>query len=152
MTCHLVSAKPLSEPVLENFYISIQWMHLKVSGKWSPFCSGFNELTHWGQVTHICIWNLTIIGLDNDLSPCRRRVIIWTSAGIFVNWTVRYKFQWSRDTFLLKKMHLEIPSGKWQPFCLGLNVLMNSTGIYNWWTHKLCQWTLQTNTICVYIN
>ena len=31
-----------------------------------------SELTHWGQVTHICVGNLTIIGSDND--------IIWTRA------------------------------------------------------------------------
>ena len=26
--------------------------------------------------------------------------------------------------FLFKKMHLKMSSGKWQPFCLGLNVLI----------------------------
>ena len=31
---------------------------------------------HWGQVTHICVGNLTIIGPDNGLSPCRRQAII----------------------------------------------------------------------------
>ena len=32
-------------------------------------------LTHWGRVTHICVGNLTIIGLDNGLSPGRRQAI-----------------------------------------------------------------------------
>ena len=39
---------------------------------------------HCGWVTHICVGNLTIIGSDNDLSPGRRQVIIWTNSGIFL--------------------------------------------------------------------
>ena len=35
-----------------------------------------NYLTHWGQVTHICVSKLTIIGSDNGLSPGRRLAII----------------------------------------------------------------------------
>ena len=30
-------------------------------------------------------------------------------------------------TFSLKKMHLNMPSGKWRPLCLGLNVLLKTT-------------------------
>ena len=37
------------------------------------------QLTHWGWVTHICVCNLTIIGLDNGLSPSRRQAIIWNN-------------------------------------------------------------------------
>ena len=33
-------------------------------------------LTHWGRVTHICMGNLTAIGLDNGLSPGPRQAII----------------------------------------------------------------------------
>ena len=44
--------------------------------------SGQGELTHWGQVMHICISKLTIIGSDNGLSPGQRQAIIWTYAGI----------------------------------------------------------------------
>ena len=32
-------------------------------------------------MTHICVSNLIIIGSDNDLSPARHRVIIWTNDG-----------------------------------------------------------------------
>ena len=38
-------------------------------------------LTHWGQMTHICINKQTIIGSDNGLSPCQCQTIIWTNAG-----------------------------------------------------------------------
>ena len=33
-------------------------------------------LTHWGQVTHICVGKITIIGSDTGLSPERRQAII----------------------------------------------------------------------------
>ena len=39
-------------------------------------------LTHWGQVMHICIGNVTIIGSDNGLSPGQHQAIVWTNAAI----------------------------------------------------------------------
>ena len=42
----------------------------------------FSVLTHWGQVTHICIGILTNIASDNGLVPTRRQAIIWTNVGI----------------------------------------------------------------------
>ena len=54
-------------------------------------------------MTLICVGKLTIIGSDIGLSPGRRIEI---------------------DTFSFKKMHLKMSSAKWQPFCLGLNVLI----------------------------
>ena len=38
----------------------------------------------WGRVTHICIRKLTITGLDNGLSFCRRQAIIWPNDGILL--------------------------------------------------------------------
>ena len=35
-------------------------------------------------MTHICVGKLTIIGLDNGLSPERRQAIIWTNAGMLL--------------------------------------------------------------------
>ena len=43
-----------------------------------------SALTHWGRVMDICVGNLTIIGSDFGLSPCRRQAIIWTNAGILL--------------------------------------------------------------------
>ena len=77
-------------------------------------------------MTHICISKLTIIGSDNGLSPGRRQAIIWTNAGILLIWTLGTNFSEiliEIYTFSLKKMHLKMSSGKWRPFCLGLNVL-----------------------------
>ena len=84
------------------------------------------RLTHWGRVTHICVGNLTIIGSDNGLSPGRRQAIIWTNAGILLIKPLGTNFSEiliEINTFSFKKIHLKMSSGKWQPFCLGLNVL-----------------------------
>ena len=39
-------------------------------------------VTHRGNLTHICIGDLTIIVSDNGLSPNRRQAIFWTEVGI----------------------------------------------------------------------
>ena len=84
------------------------------------------QLTHWGPVTHICVGNLTIIGLDNGLSPGRRQAIIWINAGILLigPWGTNFsEILIYIHTFSFKKIHFKMPSAKWRPFCLGLNVL-----------------------------
>ena len=83
-------------------------------------------LANWGRVTHICVSELTIIGSDNGSSPGRRQVIIWTNAGIMLIGALGTNFSEiliEIYTFSLKKMHLKGSSGKWRPYCLGLNVL-----------------------------
>ena len=83
-------------------------------------------LTHWGRVTQICVSKRIITGSDNGLSPGRRQAIIWTNAGILLIGPLGTNFSeiWIEiDTFTFKKMHLKMSSGKWRPFCLGLNVL-----------------------------
>ena len=82
--------------------------------------------THWGRVTHICVSKLTSIGSDNGLSPRRRQAIFWTNAGILLIGPLGTNFsETSIEIHILsfKKMHLKMSSGKWRPFCLGLNVL-----------------------------
>ena len=84
------------------------------------------HLTHWGRVTHICVSKLTIIGPDNSLTSGRRQAIIWTNAGILWIWSLGTNFSEiliEKYTFSFKKMHLHMSSGKWRPFCLGLNVI-----------------------------
>ena len=89
---------------------------------WNGAQVGF---THWGQVIHIRISKLTIIGLDNGLSPGWCQAIIGTNGGILI-WTIGSKFNEiliEIYTFSVKKMLLNMSSGKWRLFCLGLNVL-----------------------------
>ena len=84
------------------------------------------SLSHWGRVTHICVSERTIIGLDNGLSPGRRQAIIWTSAGILLIGPLGTNFSEiliEIITFSFKKMRLKVSSAKWWPCCLGLNVL-----------------------------
>ena len=88
-------------------------------------CS-MDTLTHWGRVTHICVSDLTIVGSDSGLSPGRRQAIIRNNAGILLIRPLGTNFSEILTEFLLfsfKKMRLKVSSGKWRPFCLGLNVL-----------------------------
>ena len=90
-------------------------------------------LTHWGRVTHICVGKLTIIGSDNGLSPGRRQAIIRTNAGILLIGTLgtnSSKILSEIRTFSFKLMHLKMSSGR-RPFCLGLNVLMDTLPLLN---------------------
>ena len=85
-------------------------------------------------MTHLCVGNLTIIGSDNDLSPGRRQVIIWTNAGILLIGPLGTNFseiQIGIQAFSYKKMHLQMSSVKWLPFCLGFSVL---TALVKWAT------------------
>ena len=101
------------------------YMMVPHRGPWSFFSQ---NLTHWCRVTHTCVSKLTIIGSDNGLSLGRRQAIIWTNAVILLIRTLGTNFSEiviEIQTFSLKKMHLKVSSGKWRPFCLGLNVLSN---------------------------
>ena len=83
-------------------------------------------------MTHICVNKLTFNGSDNGLSPDRRHANIWTNAGILLIWPLGTNFSEISigiQTFSFKKMHLKMSSGKWRPFCLGLNVLMLQTRV-----------------------
>ena len=83
-------------------------------------------LTHWGRVTHICVGKLTIIGSDNGLSPARRQAIICTNARILLIGPLGTNFSAiliEICIFSFMKIYLKMSSGRWRPFCLGLNVL-----------------------------
>ena len=77
-------------------------------------------------MTHICVNKLTIIGLDNGLSPGWRQAIIWTNDGILLIGPLGTNFSEILIeilTFSLKKIRLKMSSVKYCPFRLGLNVL-----------------------------
>ena len=83
-------------------------------------------------MTHICVGNLIIIGSDNGLSPGRRQAITWTNVGILLIGPLGTNFGAvliEIHTFSFKKIHLKM-SGKWRPFCLGLNELR--CGYWQW--------------------
>ena len=75
---------------------------------------------------YICVSKLTIICSDNGLSPGRRQAIIWTNAWILLIEPLGTNFSEiliGIQILSFKKMRLKMTSGKWRPFCLGLNVL-----------------------------
>ena len=83
-------------------------------------------LTHWGRMMHICVSKSTIISSDNGLLPGCCLAIIWTNAAILLSrplGTNLHEILVEIHTFSFKKICLKMASGKWRPFCRGLNVL-----------------------------
>ena len=113
---------------LSNFitHLVIQWnLNQNIASK-------IDGLTHWGWKTHICVSKLPIIWSDNSLSPGRRQAIIWTNAGILLLGPPRTTFNETLikiHTFSFKKIPFKMSAGKWRPFWLGLNVLMQDCSI-----------------------
>ena len=71
--------------------------------------------------------NYSIIGSDNGLSPDWCQAIIWTNDGVLLIGPLGTNFSeifYEIHIFPFKEMHLKMLSGKWRPFCLGLNVLV----------------------------
>ena len=94
-------------------------------------------------MTHICVSELTIIdiGSDNGLWPGRCQAIIWNNPGLFMLLLIEplgtnfSEISIGIQTFSFKKMHLNMSSAKWRPFCLGLNVLrvnLSHSDMNNW--------------------
>ena len=81
-------------------------------------------------MTHICVRKLNSIGSDNGLFPGRRQAIIWTNAGILLIGLLGTNFSEiliEIHILSVKKMHLNMSSGNWWPFCSSFNVLMGIT-------------------------
>ena len=76
---------------------------------------------------HTHVNKLTNIDSDNGLSPDRCQAIIWANFGILLikplGTTNFIEILFEIHTFSFKKIHLKMSLGKWQPFCLSLNVL-----------------------------
>ena len=90
-------------------------------------------------MTHICVVNLTIMGSDNGVSPGRFQAITWTNVGILLIGPLGTNLNAmliTIHTFSFKKIHLQMSSGKWRPFCLGLNVSMQYVNA-NWRSYAL---------------
>ena len=106
-----------------------EWLQRESLIQWTSYlchAQSFLFLTHWGRVTHICVSELTIIISDNGLPPGRRQAIIWNNAGLLLIEPLGTNFSEISigiQTFSFKKIHLNMSSAKWRPFCLGLNVL-----------------------------
>ena len=99
------------------------------------------SLSHWGQVMHICIGNLTIIGSDKGLSPARHQC--W----LIVNWTLGNKFllNFHQNTMIFIQENT-LKNGIWKmasilcwPQCLILSQPQGSYDFYDtYWQHVDC--------------
>ena len=77
-----------------------------------------NCLNYWGQVTHIYVSKLTIIGSDNGLLPGWHQAIIWTNAGLLLIGPLAINFNGILITFIhfcsrkcIRKCRLEMACG-----------------------------------------
>ena len=78
---------------------------------------------------------------DNGWLPSRRQDIIWTNDDLLLIRPSRTSFSEiliEIQIFSLKKIHLKMSSAKWQPYCLGLSVLMRPYPLHlpdyvRWW-------------------
>ena len=127
MACCLMAPSHYLNADLSITYFDIRTISCIVGMDFKSFMNtaALLWLTQWGQVTHICVGNLTIIDPDNGLSPGRRQAIFKTNAGILLIEPLRTNFSEISieiRRFSFKEMHLKMSSGK-RPFCLGLNVL-----------------------------
>ena len=131
----------LSEILVKIWTFTFMEMYLKMSSTKCSFCFSLNVLTHWGQVMHICISKLAIIGSDNGLAPNRCQAIIWTNPGILLIGPLGTNFSEiliKIHRFSFKKIHLKSLCAMWQPFCLVLTVSMTAAQCcsYKLWLQK----------------
>ena len=129
MACRLVGAKLLSEPMLEYCWLLIEtffffiFLFRNIFLLWYFLRTCFNSLS---RVTHTCAFKLTIIGSNNDLSPCRCQAGIWSNDRILLIGPFGTYFSEiliEIDAFPFRKMRLKVSFEKWRSFRLGLNVL-----------------------------
>ena len=121
-----------------QYWMWLCWLMPAILWLMKPSRAGPAVLAHWGWVKHICVGKLTIIGSDNGLSPGRCQAIIWTNDWILLIGPLGTYF----SAISFKKMHLKMSSGKWRPFCLGLNVFK-----YAWSTLRL-KMSQQLTALC----
>ena len=70
-----------------------------------------------GQVTHVWVSELPIIGSDNGLAPGQRQALIWTNTEILFIGTIGTTFSETLieiHPFSFKKMHLKFENVVWK--------------------------------------
>ena len=96
--------------------ISIYMLICKFDNDWPS--------THWGRAAHVCVSKLTVIGLNNSLSPGRHQYIIKSNDRILVIGPLRTnvgEILIESHKFWFEKIQFYISSAKQQSFGLGLN-------------------------------
>ena len=112
-----------------NFH---HWLHWKLSF-WQLSVQPVMKISSKRRHFRFSVCQQT--GSDNGLPPDWRQAIIWKNAGILLIGPLETNFSEiviKIHTLSFKKMHLKMSSGKWRPFCLGLNVLSKQVWTYGW--------------------
>ena len=107
--------KPLPEPMLTQFLDA--WMQHK----------GGDELTHWDQVTHICVIELGHHWFRQWLVVCLAPSHYLDQCWKIFNWTFRNKLQWNfnrNSNIFIQEVAFENVVCKIASICLSLNELM----------------------------
>ena len=108
-------------------------------------------------MTHICVTKQTIIGSLNKPSLVQIMARRLANAGILLIGPLGTEFNEiliEIHTFSFKDMHLKMSSGKWRPFCLGLNVLSGILVIhrcqsrYFFTTEQVSSYRITADVIC----
>ena len=130
-------ATNFSEILSEIHAFSYKKMHLKMSSaKWRPFCLGLkmlrdylrtiNSLWPSGAIWHHSAWSSLVQVMAWHLKSVKP--LPEQNADLLLIGPSRPNFGeilMTIQQFSVKKMHLKMPSAKYQPFCSGLNVLTN---------------------------
>ena len=85
-------------------------------------CKAHYQCRELGRVDEWSSVNWVSIGSDNGLSPLRRHAITWTNADLLSFGPLRKTVSEIRieiQNFSVMKMHWNISSAKWRPFCPG---------------------------------
>ena len=109
-------------------------------------------LTHLPLMTHYVLVHWISIGSGNGLSSVRRRAITRSNADLLSIgplWTNFSEIRSEILTFPFKKTGLKFSSGKFRPFCLGLNLLTPWGQVTHVCIRKLCNhWLRQYRVNC----
>ena len=115
------------------------WCHMFSFIAYTAFCIIFHYLSHTRprlmffvfscdinsstpSAAYVASVNWVSIGSGNGLSPVRRHAITWTNAGLMSIrplGTIFSEIQIKITKFSFMKMHLNVSSAKWRPFCPG---------------------------------
>ena len=120
----------------------IKWIRFPDGPNWFVIrgrCTNINGTTDrglraWGSLTFVALWHW---GTNPDavyVSICYLRLVWWEqwdnslspSAGILLNGPLGTNFNENlikNHAFSFPKVHYGVSSGKWRPFCPGINVL-----------------------------
>ena len=98
------------------------------------------ELTHWGQVTHICVGNLTIIGSNNGLLPGRRQAIICTNAGILLIGPLGTNFSEILAKIMTFSFNIFIQENVFESVVCEMAAILSRPQCVNWFSKVLRKW------------